>query len=79
MLQTTDRRLPISVGRLKQLLAEVPDDCSLVPSQVYDLFVVGKDGHNKGYISASCELHWWPAEHGRRSAGVPSGGAATPG
>ena len=67
MLQTAPRRPGISVGRLKKLLAGVPDDHSLVPSQVYDLFVVDKDGHNKGYISASGELHWWPAEPGRRS------------
>jgi hypothetical protein len=79
MLQPTYLRLPISVGRLKKVLAEVSDDYSLVPSQVYDLFVVDKDGHNKGYISASGELHWWPAEPGPPSAGVPSGGTATPG
>jgi hypothetical protein len=58
------RQPVISVGRLKKVLAEVPDDHSLVPSQVYDLFVVDKDGHNKGYISASGELHWWATEAG---------------
>jgi hypothetical protein len=30
--------------------------------QVYDFFIVDKDGHNKGYISASGELHWWPVK-----------------
>jgi hypothetical protein len=31
------RQPVISVGRLKKVLAEVPDDHSLVPSQVYEL------------------------------------------
>jgi hypothetical protein len=44
----------ISVGKLKQVLAQIPDD--------HDLFIVDKVGHNKGYISASGELHWWPVE-----------------
>jgi hypothetical protein len=79
VLQTPYLRLPISVGRLKKLLADVPDDYSLVPSQVYDLFVVDKDGHNKGYISASGELHWWPTERGRPSTGALSSGAVTSG
>jgi hypothetical protein len=59
------QRSAIPVGKLKQVLAEVPNDHSLVPSQVYDFFVVDKDGHNKGYISASGELHWWPVEDER--------------
>ena len=73
MFRPSPRRPAISVRRLKELLAAVPDDHGLVPSQVYDLFVVDKDGHNRGYISASGELHWWPAEPGRPSAGAPSG------
>jgi hypothetical protein len=52
----------ISVGKLKQVLAQIPDDHGLVSSHVYDLFIVDKVGHNKGYISASGELHWWPVE-----------------
>ena len=52
----------ISVGKLKKVLAHVPDDHCLVASQVYDFFIVDKKGHNKGYISASGELHWWPVE-----------------
>jgi hypothetical protein len=56
------QRPAIPVGKLKQVLAQVPDDHGLVPSQVYDFFIVDKEGHNKGYISASGELHWWPAE-----------------
>ena len=55
-------RPAIPVGKLKEVLAQVPDDHFLVPSQVYDFFIVDKDGHNKGYISASGELHWWPVE-----------------
>jgi hypothetical protein len=79
MLQTPSLRPAILVGRLKKVLAEVPDDYGLVPSQVYHLFVVDKDGHNRGYISTSGELHWWPAELGGRLAGVPSDGAVTSG
>jgi hypothetical protein len=74
VLQPPARQPVISVGRLKAVLAAVPDDHALVPSQVYDLFVVDKDGHSKGYISASGELHWWPAVPGRPPAGGPSGG-----
>jgi len=59
------QRPAIPVGKLKQVLAQVPDDHCLVRSQVYDFFIVDKDGHNKGYISASGELHWW--------AGSPEG------
>ena len=51
----------IPAGKLNQLLAQIPDDHVLVASQVYDFFVVDKDGHNKGYISTSGELHWWAA------------------
>jgi hypothetical protein len=57
------QRPPIPVGKLKEALAQVPSDHFLVPSQVYDFFVVDKDGHNKGYISTSGELHWWAAEN----------------
>jgi hypothetical protein len=56
------QRSAIPVDKLKQVLAQVPDDHSLVPSQVYDFFVIDKDGHNKGYISTRGELHWWPVE-----------------
>ena len=56
------QRPAIPVGKLKGVLAHVPDDHCLVPSQVYDFFIVDKDGHNKGYISSSGELHWWAAE-----------------
>jgi hypothetical protein len=56
------QRPAIPVGKLKQGLAQVPDDHFLVPSQVYDFFIVDKDGHNKGYISASGELYWWPVK-----------------
>ena len=52
----------IAVGRLKEVLAQVPDDHSLVPSQVYGFFIVDRDGRNMGYVSASAELHWWSAE-----------------
>jgi hypothetical protein len=51
------------VGKLKEVLAQVPADHCLVPSQVFDFFIVDKDGHNKGYVSASGELHWWAAEN----------------
>ena len=53
----------IPVGKLKEVLAQVPDDHSLVVSQVYDFFIVDKDGQNKGYVSASGQLHWWAAEN----------------
>jgi len=56
------QRPAIPVGKLKEVLAQVPDDHGLVPSQVYDFFVVDKDSHNKGYISTSGELHWWTAQ-----------------
>ena len=56
------QRPAIPVGKLNEVLTHVPDDHGLVPSQVYDFFVVDKEGRNKGYISASGELHWWPAE-----------------
>lgn len=56
------QRPAIPVGRLKEVLARVPDDHCLVPSQIYDFFIVDKEGHNKGYVSASGELHWWPVE-----------------
>jgi len=56
------QRPAISVGKLKEVLAQVSDDHCLVPSQVYDFFIVDKDGHNKGYISTIGELHWWPVE-----------------
>jgi hypothetical protein len=56
------QRPAIRVGKLKEVLAKIPDDHGLVPSQVYDLFIVDKEGHNKGYISADGELHWWPVE-----------------
>lgn len=49
----------VPIGKLKEALAQVPDDHGLVPSQVYDFFVVDKNGHNKGYISGSGELHLW--------------------
>jgi hypothetical protein len=61
VLRTPPGRPAIPVGRLKEVLAAVPDDHSLLPSQVYDFFVVDKDGHNKGYISTGGELHWWAA------------------
>ena len=56
------QRPAIPVGKLKEVLAQVPHDHCLVPSQVYDFFIVDKDGHNKGYISTSGELHWWVTE-----------------
>jgi len=54
-------RSVIPVGKLKETLAQVADDQGLVPSQVYDFFVVDKNGQNKGYISSSGELHLWAA------------------
>ena len=63
MIPQPPQRPGIPVCKLKQVLSQVPDDHCLVPSQVYDLFIVDKDGHNKGYISASGELHWWAAEN----------------
>jgi hypothetical protein len=62
MIPQPSQRPAIPVGKLKKVLAHVPDDHCLAPSQVYDFFVVDKEGHNKGYISASGELHWWPVE-----------------
>jgi hypothetical protein len=58
----------IPAGKLKDALAQIPNDHGLVPSKVYNLFVVDKNGHNKGYISSSGELHLWPAvDEGRKS------------
>lgn len=62
MIPQPPQRPAIPVGKLKEVLTHIPDDHCLVPSQVYDFFVVDKDGHNKGYISAKGELHWWPVE-----------------
>lgn len=56
------QRSAVPVGKLMEVLAQVSDNHHLVPSQVYDFFIVDKDGHTKGYISASGELHWWPGE-----------------
>jgi hypothetical protein len=62
------QRSVIPVGKLKETLAQVADDHGLVPSQVYDFFVVDKNGHNKGYISSSGELHLWTAvDAGRKN------------
>ncbi len=62
MIPEPPQRPAIPVGKLKEMLAHVPDNHCLVPSQVYDFFIVDKEGRNKGYISTSGELHWWPAE-----------------
>ena len=59
MIPQPSQRPAIPVGKLKEVLTQVPDDHRLVPPQVYDFFVVDKDGHNKGYIAASGDLHWW--------------------
>ena len=61
MIPELPQRPAIPVGKLKEALAQVADDHGLVPSQVYDFFVVDKNGHNKGYISSSGELHLWTA------------------
>jgi DNA-binding NarL/FixJ family response regulator len=53
------QRSVIPVGKLKEALAQLADDHGLVPSQVYELFVVDKDGRNEGYISSTGELHLW--------------------
>jgi len=45
-----------SPRKLKGVLAHVPDDHCLVPSQVYDFFILDNVGHNKGYISTSGDL-----------------------
>jgi hypothetical protein len=63
MIPELPQRPAIRVGKLKEVLVQVPDDHCLVPSQVYDFFIVDKDGHNRGYVSASGELHWWAAEN----------------
>jgi hypothetical protein len=62
MITQPSQRPAIPVGQLKEVLAHVPDDDCLVCSRVYDFFIVDKEGHNKGYISSSGELHWWPVE-----------------
>jgi len=46
------QRSVILVGKLKEAVAQLADDHGLMPSQVYEFFVVGKNGHNKGYISS---------------------------
>ena len=62
MIPQSPWRPPILVGKLKEVLAQLPDDHSIVLSRVYDFFVVDKEGHNRGYITASGELHWWPVK-----------------
>ena len=59
MIPTLPRRQAIPVGKLREALARVPDDHALVPSQVYNLFIVDTDGHNKGYVTESGEVQWW--------------------
>ena len=67
MIPQPPQRPAIPVGKLKEVLAQVPDDHGLVPSQIYDFFIVDKKGHNKGYISTSGELYWWPVEENGES------------
>ena len=55
-------RSAIPVAALKAALAQVPDDHGLVPSQVYEFFVVDRDGHNRGYIDTGGDVHWWAAD-----------------
>ena len=62
MIPEPSHRPAVPVRKLKEVLAQVPDDYCLVLSQVYDFFIVDKDGHNKGYLAASGELHWWAVE-----------------
>jgi hypothetical protein len=52
----------IAIGKVKEAMAHLSGNYSLVASQVYEFFVIDKDGHNKGYITSSGELHWWPVE-----------------
>jgi hypothetical protein len=59
MTPTLPRRQAIPVGKLREVLAHVPDDHSLVPSQVYNFFMVDGNGHNQGYVSDSGEVQWW--------------------
>ena len=62
MIPEPPQRPAIPVGKLKEVLAHVPDDHVLVPSQVYGYFIVDGGGRNKGYVSAGGELHWWATE-----------------
>ena len=59
MIPTLPRRQAIPVGKLREALAHIPDDHFLVPSQVYNFFIVDKDGRNKGYVLDSGEVQWW--------------------
>jgi hypothetical protein len=59
MIPTLPRRQAIPVGKLREVLARVPDDHSLVPSQVYNFFIVDGNGHNRGYVSDSGAVQWW--------------------
>ena len=78
MIQSSPRRPAITVGRPKEVPAEVPDGHGLVPSHVYNLLVVDGNGRNRGYISMSGELHWWPAAPGRPTAcSLPVGDATS--
>lgn len=61
MIPELSHRIAIPVGKLKAALTQVPDDHQLVPSQVYDFFIMDNEGHNQGYISSAGELHWWRA------------------
>jgi hypothetical protein len=63
MIPTLPRRQAIPVGKLREVLAHVPDDHSLVSSHVYNFFIVDKNGHNKGYVSDSGEVQWWADSH----------------
>ncbi len=48
-----------------------PTTTPLVPSDVYNLFVVDRDGRNRGYVTAGGEVHWWAAD-GAWGNGSPS-------
>jgi hypothetical protein len=59
MTPTPPQRQATLVDKLGEVLARLPAGHSLIPSQIYNFFVLDQDGHNKGYVTESGEVQWW--------------------
>lgn len=59
MTPTPSRLQGTPAEKLREVLARLPVGHSLIPSKIFNLFVLDKDGHNKGYVTESGEVRWW--------------------
>lgn len=59
MTPNPPERRTTSAARLAEVLARLPTGYSLIPSQIYHYYVMGQDGHNKGYVTEGGEVQWW--------------------